>query len=290
MTSKHRNLILLNKLIYIVPLIICLLLTGCTAPAVSGNSVPIATDNLEITALDVGEADCLLVQAGTNTLLIDTGLKKSADKILSVLHDKKISKLDYLIITHYDKDHVGAASKLLEKVSADQILCPAYTGTRDEYIDFRMTAKDRVELSAKETYTCGDLKFTIYPASNPAPLIAAHEDYDNDLSLVMLLEYGSKRFLFTGDIEKERISQMLEAEELSTCDWIKIPHHGRYQKKLSDLLDVVAPTYAVISTSSDKEPDEKLVDLLNSLDVTYSCTANGDVVTCCDGDKIWIEE
>lgn len=290
MTLRQKKLNLLNKLIYIIPLVISLLLTGCTTPTTSGNSGPVATDNLEITALDVGEADCLLIQAGANTILVDTGLKKSAEKILNVLHDKKISELDYLIITHYDKDHVGAASKVLEKVSANQILCPGYTGTRDEYIAFRMIAKDRVELNTKETYTCGDLKFTIYPASNPAPLIAAHEDYDNDLSLVMLLEYGSKSFLFTGDIEKERISQMIEANELSSCDWIKIPHHGRYQKKLSDLLDVVSPAYAVISTSADKEPEENLIDLLNSLDVTFSCTTDGDVVTYSDGEKIWFKE
>lgn len=262
-------------------LFFCAFLSGCAK-----ESKP---DCLEITAMQVGEADSILIQEGDTAILVDTGLKGSKDKILDVLKEKKISHLDYLIITHYDKDHVGSAASLLSQIKTDQILCPDYTGTRDEYIAFRQAAPNRTQIAEITNYSCGNLQFTIYPATSPAPLMAEQKEYDNDLSLVMELDYGTKKFLFTGDIEKRRIAQMLEKRELSDCDWIKIPHHGKYQKSLANLLSATSPAFAVISTSEKNAPADKLIRLLENQNISYEGTMNGDVFTYCDGDKVWME-
>ena len=82
------------------------------------------------------------------------------------------------------------------------------------------------------------------------------------MSLLCMMTYGSKKFLFAGDIEKDRIKQLTEGSMDLDSDWIKIPHHGNYDPKLEELMDIVTPEYAIISTSSDETPSNKLLKLL----------------------------
>lgn len=70
---------------------------------------------------------------------------------------------------------------------------------------------------------------------------------------------------------------------------IEIPHHGNYDPKLEELMDIVTPEYAIISTSSDEAPSNKLLKLLTNKDVTVLDTMNHAVVTDCDGTQITIE-
>ena len=128
----------------------------------------------------------------------------------------------------------------------------------------------------------------IYPAENPEQYMETDQEYDNDLSLVCGLKFGERSFLFTGDIEKKRTSQILEDGLIAEFDWIKIPHHGNYRKSLKNLLETVHPQYAVISTSREEPPEEKMIRLLEDQAIEYKITYE-DVVTVCDGTKIWIE-
>ena len=109
------------------------------------------------------------------------------------------------------------------------------------------------------------------------------------MSLLCRMTLGQKRLLFTGDIEKDRIAQLLDSDEELSADWIKTPHHGEYQKIQKKLFKKVAPEYAVISTSHEMAPDEKLTDCLDEYHIRYFTTMDNDVTTTCDGLTINVE-
>ena len=82
--------------------------------------------------LDVGKADCMVLRTENSTVVIDCGEKGDGKQILSLLAENEIETVDYLIITHYDKDHVGGAAKLINTIEVKNVLAPDYTEESDE--------------------------------------------------------------------------------------------------------------------------------------------------------------
>ena len=96
-------------------------------------------------------------------------------------------------------------------------------------------------------------------------------------------------FIFMGDAQKERLNDFI-FDNTKTYDFVKIPYHGNYQKKLYDLLDNIEPKYAVI-TSSDKEPEkEEMLEILKDKDISYYLTREGAVDIATDGKEINITQ
>lgn len=243
-----------------------------------------ADPNLTITALSVGKADALVLQQGGHTVLIDAGEKDDGDKIVRFLKNQGIHSVDLLVITHFDKDHVGGAAKVLKHLDVNSVLMPDYEGTRPEYDSFMeaLDGKDEVQrLTGTDEETIGDMKIRIQAAEQGE----AYTDV-NDLSLVTWVTFGSRKFLFTGDIAEERISELLASGEDLRADWIKMPHHGRYEENLGELLDAVKPTFAVICCSNKHPASEDTLNLLNERQIEVFDTSEESVVTTCDGEQI----
>ena len=254
---------------------------------------------LTITALPVGKADALILKTDDWAAMIDAGEESDGSYIRETLEAAGIDHLNLLLITHFDKDHVGSAAELLETVGADQVLMPDYEGTRPEYAAFlaaleahqetevqRVTGTETLEIPAGSVNT----SLTIYAADDPAEIRDTDGEYDNDMSLVAEIICGEKKFLFTGDIEKTRIGQMLESGVDWKADWIKMPHHGRYQKKVEKLLDAVQPSLSVICDGDDQEAEEETLDALKKRQIKAWETADGTVVTITDGKNIEIRQ
>ena len=254
---------------------------------------------LTITALPVGKADALILKTDDWAAMIDTGEERDGSYIRETLEAAGIDHLNLLLVTHFDKDHVGSAAELLETVGADQVLMPDYEGTRPEYAAFlsalevhpetevqRITGTETLEIPAGSVNT----SLTIYAADDPEEIQDTDGEYDNDMSLVAKVTCGEKKFLFTGDIEKTRIAQMLDSGEDWKADWIKMPHHGRYQKKVEKLLEAVNPFYAVICDGEDQPAEEETLDALKKRQIKAWETADGTVVTITDGKKIEIRQ
>ena len=254
---------------------------------------------LTITALPVGKADALILKTDDWAAMIDTGEERDGSYIRETLEAAGIDHLNLLLVTHFDKDHVGSAAELLGTVGADQVLMPDYEGTRPEYAAFlsaleahpetevqRITGMETLEIPAGSVNT----SLTIYAADDPAEIRDTDGEYDNDMSLVAKVTCGEKQFLFTGDIEKTRIRQMLESQVDWKADWIKMPHHGRYQKKVEKLLEAVNPFYAVICDGGDQLAEEETLDALKKRQIKAWETADGTVVTMTDGKNIKVRQ
>ncbi len=252
---------------------------------------------LTVTDLDVGKADAAVIIYGDITGIIDTGTVEAYPIIDAYLKANHISDIDYMILTHYDKDHIGSAALILEKYRVGDIYMPDYVSEKAYYPVLMEAVKGREGVNfvdERNTVTYGDIKLDLIPADDPGELLEKENTMDNNMSLVCMLTYGENDLLFTGDIEKARIKQMVEHlesdEEGLDADWIKIPHHGKYQKAEKDLLELTTPQYSVISTSSEQPPDQKLLDLLEEENIENHDTTRSNVVTICDGEKIKVKD
>ena len=260
---------------------------GCTRQETPQND----DKSIEITVFSIGKADSILIQTGENTMLIDCGEESDADHILDELGKRNITHLDYLQITHFDKDHVGGAAAVVGQLDIDNIMYPDYEGTRSEYRNFMQAISSKSGASVvaeKSDYTLGDAVFTVYPADEPDSFVKDDSEYDNELSLVTKLTFGDNKFIFAGDAEKKRLKQMIKQGVDWSCDWIKLPHHGNYCKQLSGFLGLCEPEYSVMTISEAEPADEDLTDLLQEMNIRSYDTLGGDVVTVSDGKTITV--
>lgn len=248
-----------------------------------------AEEYFTITAFPIGKADALLLQEGRTAILVDTGEKEDGPFLLQELEKRGIGRLDLLMITHFDKDHVGSASFLMENLNVEMVMMPDYEGDRTEYYAFLESLEahpDVRRIAETVQFSIGRLDWTVYPAEAPGLIQDTAEEYDNDMSLVADISYGMKSFLLTGDIEKKRIAQMLSSDVDWKHDWIKMPHHGRYQKALDELMEQVEPSWAVICCSEKKPAEDKTLKLLEKRQISVWDTSKYSVVTMCDGETI----
>lgn len=249
-------------------------------------------ENFVITAFSVGKADALLLETGDTAILVDAGEEDDGEFLLKELEKRGIRRLDALLITHFDKDHVGGAAFLMQNLDVDTVFLPDYEGDRPEYVTFSDSIAEHPDVrlvKETESFNSGNLQWIIYPAENPEEIQNAEKEYDNDMSLVASVTYKEKRFLLTGDIGKTRIAQMLAEDTDWKHDWIKMPHHGRYQKELEKLLEAVQPSWAVICCSEKNPAEEKTLELLEERGIPVWDTAKRNVKTVCDGTNILVE-
>jgi len=251
-------------------------LSGCgdggekTAPAVEEGT-------MVITFLNVGKADAILIRDGESAVMIDTGTADTAEEVCAYLKEAGVEKLDALILSHFDQDHVGGAAAILNTFEVAEVYTTWYEAKTSDEIDAYHEALVENGLSAIQvsdmfSLTIGQGVYTFDPP--------ASDDYSNDLSnnssLVVKLEFEGRSVLFTGDAEKQRIKELLKTDGLE-AEIIKMPHHGGVEDNLGDLLDLVGPEAAVI-TSSDEEPeDAETLSLLEERGIMVFLTREGTI-------------
>ncbi|WP_303805769.1 ComEC/Rec2 family competence protein [Ruminococcus flavefaciens] len=243
---------------------------------------------LKVTFLDVGKADAIVLQSESSTVVIDCGEKGDGKKISSILEESGTTVIDYLIITHFDKDHVGGAPKVLKTFDVKNVLTPDYTGNVSEYDKFAETldGKGITPMKLKEdiSFTLDDVDYTVY-----APKKDFYGDGDsaeNNFSLVTKAVHHNNTLLFTGDAMEERLDEIMD---IGKCTLLKVPYHGRKLDNLGDFLKATEPKCAVVCTDSN-EFSGKMQDLLKKQKInTYATCFNGEITAVSDGSQIKID-
>lgn len=247
---------------------------------------------LKVTLLKVGKADAIVAQSGNETMVIDTGEEEDGEELTAFLKNQGISCVDALIITHYDKDHVGGADTLAEAFEIGRVILPDYQGSGTEYFDF-MNAIEKKGIQPLYLTQATDLRLGDAYIKVEPPLSYEAEDaaeLDNNFSLITTIIHGENTLLFAGDAEKLRIREWLSDGNSHSCDFLKIPHHGVYSTALRELLDETSPQYAVIC-SSDKNPAQtQTVELLKQYNVRVFQTKDGDVTVISDGKQLELKQ
>lgn len=244
-----------------------------------------ALESLDITFFKIGSADSMVLSNGDQTIVIDTGEEEDGEEIVEYLEDEGIETIDYLIITHFDKDHVGGADTVLDEVDVQNVLVPDYESDSTDYLEF-VTAMEEAGLTATaltETleFSTESASFTVYP-----PEADAYEG-DNDYSLVVSVEHGENRFLFAGDAEEARLEEVMNQIE-GEYTLLKVPHHGRYADNSLAFFETVNPEYAVITSSDKNTEEDAVVSALEDLGTTTYLTREGNIQVSSDGNSIQV--
>lgn len=228
---------------------------------------------LDITFLDVGKADCIIIQDSGSVVMIDTAEEENYSDIDAFLENEGIKEIDYLIITHYDKDHIGGASQLIENYSIKNIIQPNYDKDSKSVEAYESSLEianiDPMLLKENITFSLPDYELTLLPSET------IYKD-DNNNSIISTITYEEKHLLFMGDAKEERITEFLEYNT-DTYDLIKMPHHGNYNDLTEALIKETAPSQAVITCSNKNPANQETLEILSSYQVKTYQTIDSNI-------------
>lgn len=268
--------------------VLLLSLCGCRSRQAEIIEPPEVTGEFYAQVLDIGKADAIVLRSGDSAALIDCGETKDGDNVLEHLKASGIDRLDCMIITHFDKDHVGGAAEILRSIEVESVITPKYEGTNQEYLDYIAAARDKnitpTELDEMTRFTLSDALFEVYP-----PQKTYYKEGDNDYSLVVSVTHGDNKFLFAGDAEEERLSELSSQLKLEH-NFLKVPHHGRYNKNTEAFLKRVNPDTSVITCSKKNPSDSETLEVLSGIGSKVYLTEDGTVTAVSDGKNIEITQ
>lgn len=272
-------------------IVILFLVTALLFSAVAAESND--ETELSLLAINVGKADALLLRSGGSAYLIDTGTKKSADKLISVLRNEGVDRLTGVILTHTHSDHTGGLKSLLESgIVVENIYTSKY------YVLKKEDGKHPVEKAVKKAdypqqyeYLAGGDSLPLEGGKLTAiGPVEFNQEVENCNSLVLLAEGGGGSMLLTGDMEFPEEDSLLKAEVIPQADVLKIGNHGEGDATSIQLVTTVQPKLAVIPTNTEEEPDTpdpRVLKLLRDQGIQYVVTQdseNGILVTLKGGE------
>jgi len=243
---------------------------------------------LEITFLDVGQADSILISQGQNYMLIDAGNNADADQVVNYLKSKGVSKLNYVIGTHAHEDHIGGLDAVINSFDIEKVLMPKQASTTKTFEDVLLAIKNKdmkvTTPKVGDSYDLGNAKWTIL-----APKREKYEDINNS-SIVIRITFGNNSFLLMGDAEQLSEKEILSSNLEIKSDLIKIGHHGSGSSTTAQFLKKVSPKYAVISVGKDNSyghPDDLILNRLKTFGVeVYRTDEAGTIIATSDGNVI----
>lgn len=263
---------------------------GSTASSQSDASTPSATaqanTNVTIKFIDVGQGEAILIALPEKTMLIDAGPTGSAPKIEQVLQELGRNKIDYLVATHPDEDHIGGMADVISSTQIGTIYAPNKTNNTATYRKF-LTAiqNNNLQITLAEAETIID-QTDSYKLEILWPKKDANFPDTNDYSIIIKLTVGNKTFLFTGDAPT---SAILDSNP-GHIDVLKVSHHGSRTGTTEQLVRKLSPTYAVVSYALDNSYGHPMQSVLNALHKhsveVWGTGANGIITITCDGTTI----
>ncbi|WP_319001006.1 ComEC/Rec2 family competence protein [Clostridium estertheticum] len=244
--------------------------------------------NLRVSYIDVGQADSILIEQGTSSMLIDAGNNEDSSTVKNYITNEGITKLDYIVGTHPHEDHIGGLDYVINSFQIGKIYMPKATSNTKTFLDVVSAIKAKgMKVTAPtvgETFKVGGATATIL-----APNSTGYEDLNN-FSIVIRLTFGNNSFIFDGDAEGTSENEMLSKGSDISADVLKVGHHGSSSSTTQSFLDKVNPKYAVISVGKDNSyghPHKSTMDKLKAKGVkVYRTDESGTIVATSDGKNI----
>lgn len=233
--------------------------------------------NLYVYYLDVGQGDSALIRLPNNSgnILIDTGGKFSYEmekwrekrskysivksSTIPFFKSFGIKKLDYLILSHGDYDHIGEAINLIDNFNVEKVIfnCGEFNDLEKELIKVLDKKKIRYYLCIKElNIDNNELYF----------LQTKEYDNENDNSNVIYAELNGYKFMFMGDVGVDKEKDILDKYNISNIDVLKVGHHGSKTSSGKVFIDGINPKYSIISVGKNNRYGHPNKEVLNNLD------------------------
>lgn len=221
-------------------------------------------NNPYTTFIDVGQGDSSLIHLPYNkgNILIDTGGNINYDTskdIITYLKSEGIKKLDYLILSHGDYDHMGSSINLINNFKVDKVIfnCSDYNNLEKELIKVLDNKKIKY-------YSC--IQKLDIGSNNLYFLNIKEYDNENDNSSVIYTELNNFKFLFMGDAGIEVEEDLIEKYNLQNIDVLKVGHHGSRTSSSMNFIDEISPKYSIISVGKNNRYGHPNREVLNTLD------------------------
>jgi len=249
-------------------------------------------NKLEVIALDVGQGDSTLIKYPHNNgnILIDTGgivnndYSITLNKTIPYLKSIDISKLDYLIITHGDYDHMGETINLVNNFKVEKVIfnCGKFNELEQELIEV-LDRKKIPYYSCIKELNIDDNK--LYFLNN--------NDYgnENDNSSVIYTELNNHKFLFMGDAGVPVEEDLIQKYNLNDIDVLKVGHHGSKTSSSETFIDSINPKYSIISVGKNNRYGHPNKEVLNTLEDSkiYRTDQDGSIMFKIKNSKFKIE-
>lgn len=227
-------------------------------------TIPLYNSNLEVVIFDVGEADSMLISTPSKkvNILIDTGRGIDINNIIIYLKSIGISKLNYLIITHGDEDHIGGALYLIDNFKVDNVIL-----NKGDYTELEVELITHLKNK--------NIKYT--NNINKIPLLGSYMyllntkkfSNENDNSIVTYFEYQKYKFLFMGDSSSKTEEYLINNYNLTNISFLKVGHHGSNTSSSPLFINKITPKVSLISVGRNNfyhHPNkEVLTNLSNSV-------------------------
>ena len=249
-------------------------------------------DKLSVSFLDVGQGDAILIESPDgNKVLIDSGPDKNILNALGRILPFYDRKIDAVIATHPDQDHIGGLPEVFKNYSVGEYFnngMKSQTGTFDE-VENEVSSKKIKEdvLRQEEIIDFGDGTFLkiLYPNKEPSGTDT------NEYSIVTKLYYGNSSLIFTGDAPTGVLNFLANTEGADLkSDVLKVAHHGSKNSLSPEFFSAVSPKYSIISAGlnnryghPNKEIIDALVDIKTNILKTYE---TGDITFVSDGETL----
>lgn len=236
--------------------------------------------------INVGQGDAILIALPEKTILIDAGPTESSSQVEKELKELGRNKIDYLIATHPDEDHIGGMADIISNNDIGVIYAPNKTNNTETYKNLLETIqKKNLKITPAVAGTVID-QTKDYKVEILWPSKDANFSDTNDYSVIIKLTFGGKTFLFTGDAPIKAIA----SSNPGHIDVLKVSHHGSDTGTNEELIHKLSPTYAVISYAVDNSyghPMQSVLDALHQHSVeVWGTGADGTITITCDGKTI----
>ena len=240
---------------------------------------------------DIGQAECFIFHSNNSTLLIDSGGKLSINKnknnsktIISILKSFGITKIDYIILSHGDYDHMGEAINLVENFKVEKVIfnCGEFNELEQDLI--KVLDKKKIPYySCIKELNISDNK--LYFLNN--------KDYgnENDNSSVIYTKLNNYKFLFMGDAGVEVEEDLIGKYNLKNIDVLKVGHHASKTSSSKTFIDAINPKYSIISVGKNNRyghPNDSVLDNLEDSKI-YRTDQDGSVMFKIKNNKLNVE-
>lgn len=261
-----------------------LLLAACGSSKAKDESKPVATvtSNTKVIMLDIGQGDSMLIQSGGKNILVDASKIDTRQQLMAKLSKYNVKSLDLVIGTHAHEDHIGGMDAVLNTIPIKEIYDPGAPSTSKLYYNYLNKIKEKkIKFTIPRPGSKYEIATGVY-LEFYTPLPVQGDGGANNTSLVFKLVDPSFSMLFTGDVEKDMESLIVDkyGDKLQS-NILKSPHHGSKTSSTPKFLEVVKARDVLISCAQGNDyghPHQIVVDRYKKANMNmYVTYQKGDI-------------
>lgn len=256
-------------------------------------TINVSSNLLTVSFLDVGQADCTLIENNGKYMLIDAGNNADGSLLVNYFKSQNITSFEYVVATHAHEDHIGGMDDIINNFKVKNFYMPDVVTTTKTFEDL-LTALENAKVAFK-TPKIGTTLYLDDSTSLKPEITFLYSDSSseelNDTSIALRVKYGTTSFLFMGDASSKVESKLLSENIKSDC--LKVGHHGSKTSSSTKFLEAVDPQYAIISSGKDNSyshPHKETLKRLNNKNIKiYRTDESGTIIATSNGTLINFE-